>query len=181
MALDCMVTFGVKKVPTHGGPDGQGLPWSAFKELADNLASRSLTGHDARNAIELCLSAATEAEWNDWYRRILIKDLRCGVSEKTVNNVVGKKIQSIFCACVYLHNWLMIALTTKAKVCGKKLIEVKLDGVRVLTIVYPNGQVDQFQSKRQGIAELWSPQGSVRKNSDWLDGACGVRRRSDVK
>ena len=66
MALDCMVTFGVKKVPTHGGPDGQGLPWSAFKELADNLSSRSLTGHAAKEAIELCLSAAKQSEWNDW-------------------------------------------------------------------------------------------------------------------
>lgn len=143
MALDCMVTFGVKKVPTHGGPDGQGLPWSAFKELADNLASRSLTGHDARNAIELCLSAATEAEWNDWYRRILIKDLRCGVSEKTVNNVVGKKYKAysvpVF-TCQLAHD----STNHESKVCGKKLIEVKLDGVRVLTIVYPNGQVDQF-------------------------------------
>jgi len=143
MALDCMVTFGVKKVPTHGGPDGQGLPWSAFKELADNLASRSLTGHDARNAIELCLSAATEAEWNNWYRRILIKDLRCGVSEKTVNNVVGKKYKAysvpVF-TCQLAHD----STNHESKVCGKKLIEVKLDGVRVLTIVYPNGQVDQF-------------------------------------
>jgi DNA ligase-1 len=32
----------------------------------------------------------------------------------------------------------------EGKVTGKKIIEVKLDGVRVITIVYPNGQVDQF-------------------------------------
>ena len=34
LALDSLVSFGVKKVPTHGGPDGQGLPWAAFQELA---------------------------------------------------------------------------------------------------------------------------------------------------
>ena len=33
------------------------------------------------------MHAAKMNQWNDWYRRILIKDLRCGVSEKTVNNV----------------------------------------------------------------------------------------------
>ena len=81
MALDNLYTFGVKKVPTHGGPDGQGLPWTAFKELAHLLYTRQLTGHDARDAIELALSASTQKQWNDWYRRILIKDLRCGVSE----------------------------------------------------------------------------------------------------
>jgi DNA ligase-1 len=88
MALDGLYTFGVKKVPSHGGPDGQGLPWEAFKELAHLLYTRQLTGHDARDAIELALSASTQSQWNDWYRRILIKDLRCGVSEKTVNKVL---------------------------------------------------------------------------------------------
>jgi DNA ligase-1 len=32
----------------------------------------------------------------------------------------------------------------ESKVTGKKLIEVKLDGVRVITIVYPDGRVDMF-------------------------------------
>ena len=107
LALSPYITFGVKKVPSFSGPDGQGLPWAAFKELADNLASRSLTGHDARDAIELCLSASTQAEWNDWYRRILIKDLRCGMSESTINKVVGKKYahykRTVYFVGYYLH------------------------------------------------------------------------------
>lgn len=143
LALDCMITFGVKKIPSHGGPDGQGLPWPAFKKLADQLAKRELTGHDARDAIELCLSAATKQQWNDWYRRILIKDLRCGVSEKTVNNVVEKDYDNftvpVF-SCQLAHD----SANHESKVGGLKLIEVKLDGVRVITIVYPGGRVDQF-------------------------------------
>lgn len=142
LALDPMITFGVKKVPRHGGPDGQGLPWSAFMELARNLAERRLTGDAARQAIELCLSSAQQAEWNDWYMRILAKDLRCGVSEKTVNSVVGKKspfLIPVF-ACQLAHD----SANHEGKVEGKKLIEVKLDGVRVLTIVHPDGRVDQF-------------------------------------
>lgn len=143
LALDAMVTFGVKQVPKHGGPDGQGLPWPAFRKLAEQLANRELTGHDARDAIELCLGAAKQSEWNDWYRRILIKDLRCGVSEKTINNVVGKKFKEyavpVF-SCQLAHD----SANHESKVAGQKLIEVKLDGVRVLTIVYPNGRVDQY-------------------------------------
>jgi DNA ligase-1 len=88
LCLDNLTTFGVKKVPTHSGPDGQGLPWAAFKELAHLLYTRQLTGHNARDAIELALTASKKSQWNDWYRRILIKDLRCGVSEKTVNKVL---------------------------------------------------------------------------------------------
>ena len=54
------------------------------------------------------MDKATVEEWNDWYRRILIKDLRCGVSEKTVNNVakkMGIKFQGT-CICMYaLSRW----------------------------------------------------------------------------
>ena len=144
MALDGLHTFGVKKVPTHGGPDGQGLPWQAFKELAHLLYTRQLTGHDARDAIELALSASTQSEWNDWYRRILIKDLRCGVSEKTVNKVLKAfpEIKSVpVFECMLAHD----GANHEKKIAGKKLLEPKLDGVRVLTFVnMDNRTVTQY-------------------------------------
>jgi DNA ligase-1 len=143
LALDPMITFGVKKVPTHGGPDGQGLPWTVFEDLADKLAKRELTGNDAKTAIELCLAIAKKNEWNDWYRRILIKDLRCGVSDKTVNKVVEKINASYIVptfSCQLAHD----SANHEGKLAGKKLVEVKLDGVRVITIVWPDGRVLQF-------------------------------------
>jgi DNA ligase-1 len=143
LALDPMITFGVKKVPTHSGPDGQGLPWGVFEDLADKLNKRELTGHDARDAIELCLTIATKNEWNDWYRRILIKDLRCGVSDKTINKVVEKKYANYTVptfSCQLAHD----SANHEGKLTGKKLVEVKLDGVRVITIVYADGRVLQF-------------------------------------
>ena len=50
MALDPLVTFGVKQVP-EATEDGQGLPANAFAELARQLQERELTGHAARDAI----------------------------------------------------------------------------------------------------------------------------------
>jgi DNA ligase-1 len=129
LALSPYITFGVKKVPSHGGPDGQGLPWEAFKELCHLLATRQLTGDAARDAIELALSASTQKQWNDWYRRILIKDLRCGVSEKTVNKI--KKNSVPVFECMLAHD----GANHEKKIQGKKLVEPKLDGVRILTIV----------------------------------------------
>ena len=129
LALSPYITFGVKKVPKHTGPDGQGLPWEAFKELCHLLSTRQLTGDDARSAIELALSASTGAQWNDWYRRILIKDLRCGVSEKTVNKIVKGAIP-VF-ECMLAHD----GANHEKKIKGIKLLEPKLDGVRCITIV----------------------------------------------
>lgn len=155
MALDGLYTFGVKKVPTHGGPDGQGLPWEAFKELAHLLYTRQLTGHDARDAIELALSASAQSQWNDWYRRILIKDLRCGVSEKTVNKVLKefKNIKGIpIFECMLAHD----GAGHEKKIVGKKLLEPKLDGVRVITIINAANKTATMYSRNGKLLENFS-------------------------
>jgi len=147
LALSPFITFGVKKVPTFTGPDGQGLPWEAFKELCELLSTRQLTGDDARSAIELALSASTERQWNGWYRRILIKDLRCGVSEKTVNKI--KKNAVPLFECMLAHD----GANHEKKVAGKKLLEPKLDGVRVLTIIDSVAKTATMYSRNGKVLE----------------------------
>ena len=137
MALDPLVTFGVKQVPIKEDDNSQGLAWINFVALADKLQARELTGHAARDAIELAMSIATQSQWNDWYRRILIKDLRCGVSEKTVNKVVPGTVPVFTCALA--HD----SANHEKKMVGKKQIEIKLDGVRVLTVIQGN-KVEMF-------------------------------------
>lgn len=132
--LDKLHTFGVKQVP-ESDADGQGLSWANFSELADALYRRTLTGHAARDAIKLAMDVATKEQWNGFYRRILIKDLRCGVSEKTVNTVAKKAKKTQYAVpvfeCMLAHD----GANHEAKITGKKLVEPKLDGVRVLTVV----------------------------------------------
>lgn len=136
MALDPLVTFGVKQVPVKDVDTGQGLAWTVFVELANKLRDRELTGHAARDAIALTMSVATQRQWNDWYRRILIKDLRCGVSEKTVNKVVPGTVP-VF-ACMLAHD----SANHEKKMKGKKQIEIKLDGClsEEWTVEFDNGQ-----------------------------------------
>ena len=134
MALDKLYTFGVQQVP-EATVDGQGLSWDVFKELARRLYTRELTGHAARDSIELTKNLATIEQWNLFYRRILIKDLRCGVSEKTVNNVAKKLKYDAYKVpvfeCMLAHD----SAKHQKKVSGKVCLDKKLDGVRVLTVV----------------------------------------------
>jgi DNA ligase-1 len=143
LALDPMITFGIKQVPEKTNEDGVGLPWDSFTLALTGFVTRNVTGNTARDMIQAMMKSATKAEWNGWYRRILIKDLRCGTSEKTINKVVEKKYASyaipIF-GCQLAHD----SANHESKVSGKKLIEVKLDGVRVITIVRCDGRVDMF-------------------------------------
>jgi DNA ligase-1 len=144
MALDPLVTFGVKQVPEKEENEvltPQGLAWPTFKELARKLIDRQLTGHNARDAIILCKDLATAEQWNMFYRRILIKDLRCGVSEKTVNKIAKKFPQYAIptFTCPLAHD----SANHEKKMVGKKQIEIKLDGVRVITIIRGN-KVEMF-------------------------------------
>jgi len=143
MALDPLVTFGVKQVTELDNEwAGQGCEWSLFKELADKLIARELTGHAARDAINLIKSTCTVEQWNGWYRRILIKDLRCGVSEKTVNKVVPGTVPVFTCALA--HD----SAKHEKKMTGKKQIEIKLDGVRVLVVIHDvNGNKIEMYSR----------------------------------
>ncbi len=143
LALDSMTTFGLKQIPEKTDEDGPGLSWDGFTLAITGFVSRNVTGNTARTMIETMIKSATKKQWNGWYRRILIKDLRCGVSEKTINKVVEKKWPQyaipVF-SCQLAHD----SANHEGKVTGKKYIEVKLDGVRVITIVRADGRVDMF-------------------------------------
>ena len=94
MAYDALRTFGVKKVPliedVDTSPSGPLFTWTNFKSLADKLENRILTGNAARTAMLDAAASADAHEWNGFYRRVLLKDLRCGVTDSTVNKILGK-------------------------------------------------------------------------------------------
>ena len=195
LALDSMITFGVKQVLTKDG-QGRGLSWPTFEKLATALSTRQLTGNDAITAINQHRLQATEEQWNNWYRRILIKDLRCGTSEKTVNKVVEKKHKDyaipVF-SCQLAHD----STNHESKVTGVKLVEVKLDGVRVITVVYPNGHIDQYSRNGKELVNFEHIKKQIAKHARFfaepvvLDGEImsatfqdlmkQVHRKSDVE
>jgi DNA ligase 1 len=127
MALDKLRTFGLKQVP-ESQQDGPGLHWDTFLETTTQLENRTLTGNAARDRVDYLMGMATQAEWNHWYRRILIKDLRCGVTEKTVNKFSEYPVPVFEC---------MLADDSakhEKKLKGRVFLEPKLDGVRVVAI-----------------------------------------------
>jgi DNA ligase-1 len=63
---------------------------------------------------------------------VLIKDLRCGISEKTLNKVLGKTTWAV---PVFSCQLAQDSAGQPTKLRGIKRLEVKLDGVRVLAVV----------------------------------------------
>jgi DNA ligase-1 len=123
-------------VPETAGITGQSNPWPLFWALLEALRTRSVTGGNAREAIDELSQRFDSEEWNGMARRVLIKDLRCGVSEKTINKVVGKTDWRI---PVFTCQLAQDSEGHPAKMRGRKRLEVKLDGVRVLAVVTATG------------------------------------------
>jgi hypothetical protein len=67
---------GTVKIPKHGGPDGQGLPAEVIEELLLLIKNGVLTEEQINQAIELCLSASTQQQWNEVYVPLLVDKLK---------------------------------------------------------------------------------------------------------
>ena len=166
MCLDPLITFGVKQVP-ESEQDGDGLKWDDFKKDVDLLVEREKTGHAARDLINDLMSSAKKDQWNDWYRRILIKDLRCGVSEKTVNNVAKRmdlEFKVPIFSCMLAHD----GAKHPKKIKGDCLVEYKYDGVRVITIV------------KNGKATLYSRNGKIFHNFTHIENALSKSEYNNI-
>ena len=146
LCLDPLVTFGVKEVPVKKDPTGEGLSFEQFLKLANQLQQRELTGHAARDAILVAMAKSTQEQWNDWYRRILIKDLRCGTGAKLINKVQKDTIPLF--GCMLAHD----GAKHPKKIAGECYVEYKYDGVRVIAIV------------QNGSATLHSRNGKLLEN-----------------
>jgi DNA ligase-1 len=128
--------FGVKKVPETEGLVNMPNPWPKFWAMLEGLRTRSLTGHTARDAIADMSQLFDSTEWNMLCRRVLIKDLRCGVTERTLNKILANtewRIPVFECQLATDSNG------HPNKMRGRKRLEQKLDGVRVLALVNKSG------------------------------------------
>jgi hypothetical protein len=67
---------GVIKIPKHGGPDGQGLPAEVIDELIMLIKNEAFTEAQINQAMELCLSASTQQQWNEEYVPLLVDKLK---------------------------------------------------------------------------------------------------------
>jgi DNA ligase-1 len=128
------VTFGVKQIPDTVGIVDAENPWEDFNELMVQLSQRRLTGHAARDAIQELAERFDSIEWNTFLAPVLRRDLRAGISDKTINKVCKKTDYEIpIFGCQLATN-----SEGRPEMKGIKRLEPKLDGVRALFTVIPS-------------------------------------------
>ena len=127
------VTFGVRKVPDTVGIVDAENPWSDFNTLLTMLSQRDLSGNAALDAINEMSERFDSIEWNTFCAPVIRRDLRAGISDKTINKICKKTEYEIpIFGCQLATN-----SEGRPEMKGTKRLEPKLDGVRVLLMVIP--------------------------------------------
>lgn len=180
LAYDPMITFGIAKVGLIAEDDGMPgtLTFAEFLDLAHKLRRRDLTGNAARNAINAAAERSDQPTWNGLYRRILLKDLKAGVEAKTINKVlakIGKGEREALDYMIPLFGCQLAEDAGKpenfAKIKGKRFLDVKLDGVRVVSILDKQAGVTLFTRNGQPIENFPALTTALQALCDQLPGS----------
>lgn len=118
-----------------------GKKYDNLWSLLDDLSNRVITGHQAIMAVQQFLKELHNEKWEKLVLNIIDKDLKCGLSEVTINKVCGNIIKTYNVALADKYN------PKKHILNSDWVIERKLDGVRCNVI------------NRDGIIKCYSRQG----------------------
>jgi len=138
LALNPFVQFYIRKIPSYDtSADNKPL-----KEALTNLSvlsDRVMTGHAAINHLQFILGSLSKEDAKI-IERIIAKDMRCGVSEATVNKIWPGTVPSYP---------VMLASGYDQKLVDKiqfpAYVQLKLDGMRFNAIV--KGEVVEYRSR----------------------------------
>lgn len=133
LTYDPFVIFGVKKDPKvkpEGGKDDvDTLHHKLFTNLLEDLSERRITGNAALESVRNFFGIISEREYK-WYLRILQRDLKIGITDKTVNKIWKGLVPQFTCALA--NSW------EPKKTPKRYVADTKLDGYRCLVFNYPD-------------------------------------------
>jgi ATP-dependent DNA ligase len=140
LALDPFVQFYIRKIPSYD--TSSEINQKSLEEALDNLSvlsDRVMTGNSAINHLQFILGSVSK-ENAKIIERIIAKDMRCGVSEATVNKIWPGIISTYP---------IMLASGYDQKLVNKielpAFVQLKLDGMRFNAIV--KGDTVEFRSR----------------------------------
>jgi hypothetical protein len=70
--------------------DPKNFTFSDFKNILKGYLDNKFTHEETVKKFEKAAEIANVHEWNLWYRCILLRNLKCGIQKKTVDNLLGR-------------------------------------------------------------------------------------------
>jgi ATP-dependent DNA ligase len=153
LALDPFVQFYIRKIPSYDTKQGNLL---SLEEALDNLSilsDRVATGNNAINHLQFILGSVSKEDAKI-IERIIAKDMRCGVSEATVNKIWPKAISTYPVMLASGYDQKLVD-----KITFPAYVQLKLDGMRFNAIV--KGNTVEFRSRNGKELNIPNPSFSV--------------------
>ena len=151
LALDPFVQFYIRKIPDYNlnlNPKKQDSLNTTLNRLS-LLSSRTLTGKAGIEHLKIVLESVSPEDAKV-IERIIAKDLKCGVSEATVNKIWADLIPSYPCMLASAYDQKLVD-----KVKWPAIAQLKMDGMRFNAIV-KNGKVE-FRSRNGKEIDIPNP------------------------
>lgn len=149
LALDPFTQFYIRKIPSYKTVLGPAAELDFALDQLSKLSTRELTGHAAIEFLANLLSVLSPDDAKV-IERVIQKDLKCGVSESTVNKVWPNLIHEYPCMLASAYDQKLID-----KVKFPAYVQLKLDGMRFNAIVR-NGAVE-FRSRNGKEVQIADP------------------------
>ena len=149
LALDPFTQFYIRKIPEYTQNKGSGIALAFALDTLNDLSSRRITGNAAIEHLRATLEALS-ADDALVLERVISKDLKCGVSEGTVNAVWKDHIHEYPCMLASAYEQKLVD-----KVKYPAYVQLKLDGMRFNAIVR-NGAVE-FRSRSGKEIQIADP------------------------
>ena len=154
LALDPFTQFYIRKIPTY--QTAADIHQKSLEEALDNLSvlsDRVMTGNNAINHLQFILGSVS-AEDAKIIERIIAKDMRCGVSEATVNKIWPGAISTYPVMLASGYDQKLVD-----KISFPAYVQLKLDGMRFNAIV--KGTTVEFRSRNGKELNIPNPAFSV--------------------
>jgi len=150
-------TYNTKRVVIIPNSVDKENPYEEFFELLHRLNDHDVTGHALLAEIERTAYKFNTDVWETLLRPVILKDLRVGATIKTFNKILkGTKFE----IPIFEAQLASDSAKHEKKLKGKKRLESKLDGVRVVAVI--NNATAGLLSKRK--VTLYSRNGNEFKN-----------------
>ena len=124
-----------------------GKKYDNLWSLLDDLSNRVITGHQAIMVVQQFLKELYNEKWEKLVLDIIDKDLKCGLSEVTINKVCGNIIKTYNVALADKFN------ASKHILDSNWVIERKLDGVRC-NVINKDGVIKCYSRQGKEITTL---------------------------
>jgi len=122
-----------------------------FMSLLNLLSKRKLTGNAAKDAVTEMFSECNELQ-QKWFQRIILKNLRCGLQESSVNKIWPGTMKSftVALACTLKSDFIKgEGIKILDKVTYPVRVEPKLDGLRCIAV------------KKDGVVTFFTRNGTI--------------------